>query len=153
MSVPISAAISVLSVRCLSDLCEGWMRRLGQDVIAVDFAHAGRALPLRLFPCLQAQVDELCVGYDAETAAGHDDLRRWMVPTSEVLLHHHQLQSKVYFVGFELRSLIELRTQLFSFERSLSVTMFSFERSRSAPHGPCYLAPSLVSGWVGSLTE
>ena len=44
-----------------------------------------------------------------------------MVPTSEVLLHHHQLQSKVYFVGFELRSLIELRTQLFSFERSLSV--------------------------------
>ena len=45
------------------DLCEGWMRRLGQDVIAVDFAHAGRALPLRLFPCLQAQVDELCVGH------------------------------------------------------------------------------------------
>ena len=34
----------------------------GQDVIAVDFAHAQRALPSCLSPCLQAQVDELCVG-------------------------------------------------------------------------------------------
>ena len=43
----------------------GWMCRLGQDVVAVDFARAEWALPLCLFPCLQAQGDELCVGYRA----------------------------------------------------------------------------------------
>ena len=41
------------------------MCRVGHDVVAVNLAHAERARPLCLFPRLQAQVDELCVGYRA----------------------------------------------------------------------------------------